>query len=1152
MELKKYPLRAVMLAMLVSCYPLSSFSQILAHNHPQQSPQERAQVIKLKDALLKLKVDFQVDILFEEKIVSGIVIETRQTDSRVSFEQNLKNLLRTTGLRYKKIKKDSYMILAPKAEKKATASAASPEETYPALTESPTNTPEPPAQSPTAVSVAQTISGKVTDENSSALPGVSVSVKSTTTGTATDANGNYSVTVPDVNSVLVFSAIGYLTKEETVGSRTTINLQMAPDVKSLSEVVVIGYGTVKKSDLTASVASVKSEDIKAFPVQSVDQALSARATGINVTQASGAPGGAVTVRVRGPNSINSGSEPLYVVDGIPIYSDNDAYSAGGNRTSSNALATINPGDIESVEILKDASGTAIYGSRGANGVVLITTKRGKAGATRIDYEGSQSVQTIAKRIDMLNATEYAQYQNQRAASRGQTAPYPTPEQFGEGVNWLDETSRTGTIANHQLTFSGGSEKTQFAIIGGYFRNDGIIKNTNFDRFSLRVNLDSKFFNDKVKLGTSSMISRTTQSAIPTDRGGPGGSIITILGQSPIGPVYNPDGTYHLEPYDGRFLTNPLAEVQEVIDKDRGIRFLGNTYLQVELAKDLYFKTSFGVDIVSNYRETYYSDRTRIGRDQAANLRAYELGNRNIVNYLNENTLSYSKTFNQHRIDAVVGYTYQIDNNRYAGSAVRGFVLNDFAQNNIQNGNPTTRQVTSDRNGWGLNSVLGRLNYSLLDRYLVTVTFRRDGSSRFAPSNRWANFPSLALGWKIQEESFMSSLPFVSTAKLRASYGLTGNSNIALYQSIGSLNVQNYLIGDAAAPAIFQNRIANPNLKWESTAMFDVGLDLGFFNNRLNITADYFRNQTSDLLLFVQLPPTTGFGQVLKNSGSLRNTGFELSANWLAIDKGDLRWDMTANISTVKNEITDLGGTPPFFSYDGSHLGNQGSYVTVGKPIGGWYGYDYIGIWQNADEIANNPSIDGIDKPGYPRYRDVNNDGIVNTGDRTYLGDPNPRLIWGFNTTVKFKRFDLNVFVRGAEGQKIRNLQASEHADGVGNYNQYRTVLENSWTPDNPGATRPIVDATREFAVFFRRSNFFIEDGSFIRLQNVSLGFTLPSIKYLRNARVYVSGQNLFLITKYTGWDPEVSNSGQNNLNRGDDYDTYPRPRTITFGMQVGI
>ncbi len=1001
--------------------------------------------------------------------------------------------------------------------------------------------------------VAQKITGRVT-ESGQPLIGVTVLVVGTSTGTTTEIDGSYSIQASRGDS-LQFSYVGYQKQTIAVGNATVMNVEMEVSGESLNEVIVIGYGSVRKSDLTASVSSVKGEDIRAFPTAGVDQALTARASGINVTQASGAPGGGVTVRIRGSNSIQAGSEPLYVVDGIPIYSNNDAFSAGGNRQASNALASINPNDIESVEILKDASGTAIYGSRGANGVVLITTKRGKAGSTKINYEGGHSFQTVAKTIELMNATEYAQYQNARAISRGQSAPYANPSQFGEGINWLDQTTQTGSIINHQLSFSGGSERMTFNVSGNYFNNEGIIKNTGFERGSLRLNLDAKFLNDRLRLGTSTLLSRTTTDAIPTDRGGPGGAIITILGQNPIGTgsgfngPFNADGSYFLDSYDGRFLTSPLAEVLEVLDTDRGMRMLTNNYLSYEIVKGLTFRTSAGFDIFSNNRETYYSRETRLGRERN---RSYELGNRSVDNFLNENTLNYVKTIGKGNLSALAGYTYQTDVNRFFGTSTNNFTFDDFNINRIQNG-VTLLQPFSSRTFWTLKSFIGRLNYSYLDKYLVTMNFRRDGSSRFGEQNKWANFPSVAVAWRAINESFMQDNNLFSDLKFRASWGITGNSEIPIGNSLAELSGnRNYLLNDQVVAGVAEGRVSNPNLKWETTQMLNFGVDMGFMDNRITLTADWFRNQTSDLLLFVALPTSSGFTSALKNSGELVNTGFELSSNIAAIRKTNTSLSFNLNASFLKNEVVSLAGTPPFYSYTGSHLGPEGSYVAEGLPLGGWFGYQAIGIWQSEEEIRTNPSLAGIDKPGYVRYQDVNGDGKIDLGDRTYLGHPNPKFIWGASTDFRWKNLDISVFFRGSHGQKIRNQQASEHADGVGNYNQYKSVATDSWSPNNRGASRPIVDATREFPSFFRRSSFFIEDGSFVRLQNLAVGYSVKNLKGISSLRVYASGQNLALFTNYSGWDPEVSNGGQSPLNRGDDYDAYPRARTITFGVQLGL
>jgi TonB-linked SusC/RagA family outer membrane protein len=1001
---------------------------------------------------------------------------------------------------------------------------------------------------PNAEMVEQTVSGKVTDESGDALPGVNVLIKGSQRGVTTDGKGQYKITVDD-NDVLVFSFVGYTKQEIPVNKKAVINVTLAVDTKALEEVVVIGYGTVKKSDLTGSVASIGSKEIKSMPVTSVDQALQARATGINVVQASGAPGGSSTVRIRGSNSINSGSEPLYVIDGFPVYPSNSTFSAGGDRQPSNIMATINPGDIESVEILKDASATSIYGSRGANGVVLITTRRGKSGATKIDYEGSQSFQNIAKKVDVLNATDYARYQNLRAQSRNQSIPYPNPEQFGQGINWLDEISRQGAIMSHQLTFSGGSDKTQYALMTGYFKNNGIIKNTDFERINVRLNLDSKFLNDKLRSGSSLFFSRTTTNAIPTDRGGPGGAIITALGQSPLKGIYNADGTYALDSYDGRFVVNPLAEVVEIIDNDKTNRFLGTTYLQYELMKGLSIKSSFGVDLINTNRFTFYSRQTRLGRQNDVDRTD---ANRTVANFLNENTVSYNtKIGTDHSFDAIAGYTYQTDDNRYFGINSRGFLIDDPNVANLQNG--LTPQIPSSSRGqWTLQSFLARANYNYLGRYLLTLTFRRDGSSKFGINNKWANFPSVALGWRLKDEPFMKDVTAISEAKVRGSFGITGNSEIPVYRSLAGFDVTNYIINGALVSGLSENRVSNPDLKWETTKQFNVGLDLGLLNNRLNITTDYFFNTTQDLLLNVALPTSTGFRSSFQNSGSLQNSGFEFAANWVAIDNKDLKLSLNGNISFLDNKITSIGSSAPFYADSPSgHLGVFGSRVEVGYPIGTWFGYKYAGLWQNEAEINSSPSRPG-DKPGYPKYVDINGDGKIDLGDVTFLGTPNPDFIWGFNASLTYKKVDVSLFFRGSQGNKVRNLQQAEMADGVGNYNQVANILTDSWSPSNTSATRPVIDATREFANYFRRSDFFIEDGSFVRLQNVSVGYRLPTTKFLRSARVYVSGQNVLLFTKYKGFDPEVNNGGQSNLNRGDDYDAYPRPRTITMGVQLGF
>ncbi len=993
------------------------------------------------------------------------------------------------------------------------------------------------------------VTGKVVDEQNAGIPGVTVSVKGKTRGTTTDATGNFRVEASQ-DETLVFSYVGYVSQEMQVGSRTNFSVTLMPDTKSLDELVVVGYGTVRKSDLTGSVSTIKGDAIREMPVTSVDQAIQARAPGVQVTQSSAAPGGGISIRVRGANSINSGSEPLYVIDGFPMYPDNGALAAGGNRQASNAMASINPNEIESIEILKDASATSIYGSRGSNGVVLITTRRGKEGQSRVDYEGSYSTQTIARNIDVLSGADYGRYLNLLEKSQGGSPRFTDAQlnEIGQGTNWVDAITRTGGLSNHQLSFTGGNKSMRYAVVGNYLGNQGIIKNTDFKRYGFRLNLDNDFLNGRATLSNSWSYNRTSSSNVPTDRGGPGGIIITALGLDPTVPVYNDNGQYNYPSYDQRFNINPLAEAMEGVDQDNTNRLFGTTALTFRILEGLQFRTSIGADIVTAERNTFYNNRTFLGRQ---NGRELQKANRNVNSVLNENILSYNKLVAPGQtLDATLGYTYQQERNLFNAIATRGLPSDDPLSVNLQNGSKPQIPF-SGRQDWQLESLLGRINYNFKDRYLLTVTVRRDGSSRFGPNNKWATFPSGAVAWRVVNEKFFENTGFgrvFNDFKFRASYGVTGNSQIPVYRSVGGLVPYNYVFGGNLVAGYGPNRIANPDLKWESTAMLDLGLDVALLNNRLSMTFDVFSNKTSDLLLDVSIPQSTGFSTILLNSGSLTNKGLEFSTNYKVISNKSLNWDLSGNISFLRNKITSLGQSTPFFANSTSgHLGVFGSWVEAGNPIGVWKGYKYDGLFQTDEEGKTFAA-----KAGYPKYEDLNGDGKYTSEDYQIIGNPNPKFIWGLNSNLKFNNFDFTVFFRGVQGNDVRNLQQSEMGDGVQKINQVANILDDSWTPTNTNASRPVVDGRRDF-ISFRRSSFFVQDGSFVRLQNLVLGYTLPlQNKFVRSARFYASGQNLFLISKYKGFDPEVNNQGQNNLNRGDDYDAYPRARMFTLGVNLGL
>ncbi len=987
---------------------------------------------------------------------------------------------------------------------------------------------------------AQTkISGTVSTKKGETLPGVNVVIKGTQQGTTTDADGKFVIEVPDISStILTFTYIGYVNQDVAVGNRTVVDVKLEEDVLSLDEVVVVGYGSVRKSDVTGSVASVKGDAFKDMPLTSVEQGLQARAAGVQITQSSSAPGGGMSVRVRGSNSLISGSEPLYVIDGLPIYPDNNSYGTGGDRQSKNALAALNPNDVESIEVLKDASATSVYGSRGANGVVLITTKRGKEGQMKVNFESSYSSQSIGNKIDVLSGSDFARYLNILDVTGGGSPRYTEAQvtSFGKGTNWMNEISRTAAIWNNQLSISGGNNNARYSVSGNYLDNEGIIINTNFKRYGLRLNLDNDLFNGKVTLSNSWNMARTVSNNVPTDRGGPGGIVITALGLDPTVSVYNANGDYNYPLYDGRFTINPVAEAKEGIDRDAANRFFGTTALTISITKDVKFRTSLGLDLLNVTRNTFYNSKTRLGRQYGRELQRFD---RNLLNLLNENILTYTKSLaGGHSLEVMLGYTYQKETNSSAFQSVRALDSDDYESLNFQNG--TLPQIGfSSRLDWGLESLLGRINYNYKDRYLVTLTARRDGSTKFGANNKWATFPSVAFGWRVVNESFFASSGLTNVFddfKVRLSYGVTGNSQIPAYQSSSDLSPRNYVFNGVLVSGYAATRMENPDLKWEQTKMFNVGLDMSFINNRLSLSLDYFNNRTDDLLLYISIPQSTGFSSLLKNTGALTNNGFEIATDFKVITKGDLKWDIGGNVSILRNKIEDLGGSAPFFADSPSgHLGVNGSWIEPGNPIGVWRGYKFLNV--------------GPD--GKPVYEDRNNDGSITAEDYTIIGNPNPNFTWGLNTTVRYKSFDFSVFLRGVHGNDIRNLQQSEIGDGAQKINQIANILSDSWTPQNLGASRPAIDATRDFASF-RRSSFFIQDGSFIRLQNVSLGYTLPSNKYISRARVFVSAQNLFVITNYKGFDPEVNNQGQNNLNRGDDYDAYPRARTFTVGLSLGF
>ncbi|SIO52308.1 SusC/RagA family TonB-linked outer membrane protein [Chitinophaga niabensis] len=993
-----------------------------------------------------------------------------------------------------------------------------------------------------------TVSGIVKDEKGELLPGVVIRVKGTSTGTTSGAGGKYAINTGIDNATLIFSFIGYATREVAVGGRSNVDVTLASSEKSLEQVVVVGYGTIRKSDITGSISSVSSKEIKAVPAASLSQALEGRAAGVKVSQASNAPGGGMTIRIRGGNSIQGGNEPLYVVDGYPLYNESGP--------------AINPNDIESMEILKDASATAIYGSRGANGVIIIQTKRGRSGRNNIQFESYYGMQTVRKKLDLLNATELATLVNEgvkNVNADNPTAP-PRPLPFtdaqiaalGEGTDWQDAIFQDAPIQNYQLTFSGGNDKTQYAVSGNYFDQQGIVINSGFGRGSVRLNLDQEI-NSRFKLSTSLTVTRSKGKSVNTDGdGGAGAGVVYgALNFSPTVPIFQADGkTYTVNNRPGGILiSNPVAMANETRNNATGTRLLGNISGEYKIIEGLVFKALLGANL--NYNKTnFYLPRTvysGLANNGSANIYSSQYGE-----WLSENTLSYRKTFNKiHKLNVLAGYTFQMANFEDVRASAQNFSNDILIYNNLGTAQQTNTG-SSNKNDWALRSYIGRINYDLKEKYLLTLTGRIDGSSRFGEGNKSAFFPSGSVAWRVSNESFMHNVKAVSDLKIRASYGLTGNQEIGQYQSLGGLQTQNYSFGNVLTVGYAPNRIGNPRLKWETTTQVDIGLDFALFNNRIQVTADWYQKKTKDLLYNVSLPITSGYFTSLQNIGKVKNQGTELAINSTNLT-GEFQWNTSFNISYNKNEILDLGAVTGDIPSGGAsghlQLGNSG-ILRVGQPIGVFFGLVTDGIFQNAEEIAK--SAQKSAKPGDRRYKDINPDGVINSSDRVILGHAQPDYTFGFTNNFSFKGFDLSIFFQGVEGNSIFNLNRFELESQTGVSNQLASVKDR-WTPANPSQTIPRASANGQpYQVTSRQ----VEDGSYIRLRNIQLGYNFPSSLLKRagltNVKIYVSAQNLLTFTDYSGFDPEVSRFGQENLSQGTDYGSYPASKIFLVGVNIGL
>ena len=1019
------------------------------------------------------------------------------------------------------------------------------------------------------------VQGRVVDaENEEPLIGVNITIENLEGGTTTDIDGAYSMTVPE-DAVLNFSYIGYQVLSVSVEGRTEINISMQSDATGLEEVVVIGYGTAKKRDLTGSVASVSSEKITSVAPISADQALQGRAAGVFVQQNSGEPGSGTTVRIRGTGSISAGNEPLYVIDGIPILArSEDITTTAAKGNVQNPLSTINPNDIASIEVLKDASAAAIYGARAANGVILITTKRGKEGKSRIDFTTYQGIQEVRKPYQLLNGSQYAQLINEASFYAGNGRVYSDPNSFGEGTDWQDEVFRRAPMSNYELSFSGGNSALQYAISGGYYTQDGVIIGSTFDRYNLRANLDGQILR-KLKISNSLMFSFTDSDRVATDDNAAfdGGTITSALGFSPLVPVRNAAGELVQKNFvvddqgelvdgsqidaQGQNVTertistfaNPLLKLLQSPSSNKLTRIINNLTGTYEISKDLNFKISLGVDFASSRGDQFTPRASRSGGESFASS-----GTTSTTSLLNENTLNYNRQFGDHKVSAVLGASAQ--QTKVSSISISAIdIQNDqlgFNNYSIARG----ASLGTSFSDFTFLSGISRINYSFQDKYLVTLTGRADGSSKFGANRKWGFFPSASLGWVMSEESFMENSSLIDFFKWRISYGVIGNESIGPYLSQALLIPVDLSFNDVLTIGFEPFFFPNSDLRWESTSQLNVGLDLSIVRGRASVTADFYVKNTFDLLLSTDVPFYAGFPSVFSNVGDLKNEGFEFALTTHNLT-GKFKWDTDFNIGWNKNTITNLAGRDNIPN-DANLFGVESwALLQEGKPVGKFYGLMTDGIVQIGEDLDQLPNFAGAGtlEPGDRKFIDINQDGIINGDDRSFIGSAQPDFTFGFNNTFSYKGFDLNVFLQGVQGNQIVNFNKFLVEQVNGTSNVTLEYFANRWTPQNPTNRYPKVNADPGLARRFI-SDAEVEDGSYLRLKTISVGYQInPGMLEklgLSNAKIYVTGKNLWTLTDYSGFDPEVSHFGQSATNLGADLGGYPSTKTVLVGLNIGF
>ncbi|WP_247235709.1 TonB-dependent receptor [Telluribacter sp. SYSU D00476] len=1134
-------------------------------------------VRSLETKLKELEKQFNVSFLYNSTHVHGKTV--KEAVRKLSLEQSLKHMLEPNNLSFKQLRENFYVIyhkgegaeesgIQPKTDPKVPQAVRVEENALARRTGGATPLLLATTAKGTTAQTALSISGTITDAaTGEALPGASVVVKNTGKGTTTDNEGRYSLTEVPENATLVVSFIGYLSTEVPVNNRSIIDIKLSLDSKSLSEVVVVGYGTVTKKDVTGAVSSIEGSEISNMPLRSASDALQGKAAGVMVTQSSGSPGSMGVVRIRGIGSINNSNEPLYIVDGLP----------------QSSIGWLNPNDIETMDIHKDASAAAIYGSRASNGLVMITTKKGaKREVMNVSFDSYYGFQSPWKRPYMLNAEEFITYKNRAAQAVGAALPI-TDAMKAEALRFVEANTGAGgtdwwkhitqynaPIQNYNISVSGGSKKVDFASSLGYMDQKGIVRGSDYSRISWRNNITSDI-SDRVRLGSNMAVIYESRRNI-NENNPFSGTIFSAMTADPITPVYRNnltnipsfyqtimngyDASNPFSQYAGVLYTNkpnPVAQIERMRQSVwEGISLKGGANLEIKIIEPLRFRSNFGLDIHRGLSKGFTPQYHLNGYD-------YSVFN-TVSNYsywsnyfLWENTLSYNQVWGDHHVTALAGTSAEQTRGLEYGASKQGIVNNDVDMRiiNAATINPGASGYTYSN---ALNSYFGRVTYSYAGRYVVAANIRRDGTSRFAQDYRWGTFPSVSAAWNFTNENFVkdAGLKWLSEGKLRASYGLIGNQNVgngAYLSTYG--NNGRYLFGNNTTGYLGAGRtsIGNPILQWETSKQTDVGLDVGLFENKVNLTVDYFNKEIDNMLLIVPLPTTLGYPNFpWSNAGKMVNKGWEFALGYDNSIRG-FTYGVRATLSTFRNEVLTLGGGEPIHAT--AHLGQVFTKTEEGMPVGYYYGWLTDGIFQTQDEVNSSPQK-GLSTPGDIRFKDINGDNVLNADDRTLIGNPWPDFIYGLTLNASYKGFDISAFLQGSQGNDVMNILRYDTEAGTGWYNAPKGFLEKAW--NGPGTTNEYYKISQNAALNTNVSDYFIEDGSYMRMKNLQLGYTIPASVLdkakIQRVRVYVGSQNLFTLTKYSGLDPEMGSTDPKLM--GIDQGYFPQARTWMFGINANF